>query len=254
MPRDLEQITEVTWINAKDSLMHALDHFVELASSKSSKWHHQKWIIMSVHHAGSCLANLWLWAADENHPLFVDKNDKEVYPHFEETIKALQEYKGTKHLTDAESELLVLLKRLNDIRNKFMHRLPPKEINKEVVAYAATSMIGLLHVIERRSGKSFYEQFDEFPEIRRYVMEAIHSSKVEEYFAFVEKVLEDQGYTYELPQCPNCGSRAVTGIHCEACFEDVSEVECPKCSCEFYIQSSYPLEQECPECGHAYKA
>lgn len=254
MPSELQQTKEVTWINAKDSLMHALDHFVELATSKTAKWHHQKWIILSVHHAASCMVSLWLRTAHEKHPLFIGQNGKEAYPHLNEAIKALQKYKGTKHLTDAESELLVLLNRLNDIRNKFMHRLPPKEINKEVVAYAATSMVGLLHAIGRRSGKSFYEQFDEFPDIRKYIMEAIHYSKVEEYFVFIEKVLEDQGYVYELPQCPSCGARTVIGSHCEACFEDLSEVECPKCNCEFYIQDSYPFEQECPECGYVYKA
>ena len=254
MPSELQQTKEVTWINAKDSLMHALDHFVELATSKTAKWHHQKWIIVSVHHAASCMVSLWLRIAHEKHPLFVGQNGKEAYPHLNEAIKALQKYKGTKHLTDAESELLVLLNRLNDIRNKFMHRLPPKEINKEVVAYAATSMVGLLHAIGRRSGKSFYEQFDEFPDLRKYIIEAIHYSKVEEYFVFIEKVLEDQGYVYELPQCPSCGARTVIGSHCEACFEDLSEVECPKCNCEFYIQDSYPFEQECPECGYAYKA
>lgn len=253
MHSELEQLNEVTWMNAKDSLRHALDHFVELADSKTKKWHHQKWIILSVHHAASCIANLWLRAADGKHPLFFDQNGKDAYPHLDQAIKALHKYRSTKHLTEAESELLVLLKRLNDIRNKFMHRLPPKEISKEVVAYAATSMVGLLHVIERRSGKSFYEQFDEYPEIRKYVMEAIHSSKVEEYFSFVEKVLRDQGHEYELPQCPICGSQAVFGSHCEACFEDVSEVECPKCNSEFYIDSSYPTKQECPYCGCAYK-
>jgi hypothetical protein len=115
---------------------------VELATSKTAKWHHQKWIILSVHHAASCMVSLWLRTAHGKHSLF-GQNGKEAYPHLNEAINALQKYKGTKHLTDAESELLVLLNRLNDIRNKFMHRLPPKEINKEVVAYAATSMVGL---------------------------------------------------------------------------------------------------------------
>jgi|MTBAKSStandDraft_2_1061841.scaffolds.fasta_scaffold05931_6 hypothetical protein len=249
-----EHKNEMTWKNAKDSLQHALDHFLELtALSKSRKWHHQKWIIMSVHHAASCLAIFWLRAADEDNPLFIGNNGKEVYPHLEDAIKALQKYTGTKHLTEAESDLLRLLTRLNDIRNKFMHRLPPEEINKDLIAYAATSMVGMLHVIERKSGKSFYEQFDQFPEIRKFIMETIHYSKVDEYFAFVEKILKDRGYKYELPECPSCGSRAVIGYHCEACFEDVYEVECPKCNSEFYVQSSYPFEQRCPGCGYSYK-
>lgn len=254
MASESDKRADVTWLNAKDSLKHALDHFFELANSEASTWHHQKWIILSVHHAASCLASLWLKAADANNALFVGRNDKEAYPHLDELIKELQKYKGTKHLTVAESELLGLLKRLNDIRNKFMHRLPPKEIDREVVSCAAMSMVGLLHVVERRSGVSFYDQFDQFPEIRKYVMEVIHYSKINDYFAFIEKVLKDQFPSRDLPQCPSCGARAIIAHHCEACFEDVSEVECPQCQSEFYIQDSYPFEQECPECGYGHKA
>ncbi len=108
-------------MNAKGSLRHALDHFVQLADTKTKKLHHQKWIILSVHHAASCIANLWLRAADGKHRLFFGQNGKDAYPHLDQTIKALRKYRGTKHLAEAESELLVLLKRLNVIRNKFMH-------------------------------------------------------------------------------------------------------------------------------------
>jgi PAS domain S-box-containing protein len=38
MPIDIDQANKVTWMNAKDSLMHALDHFFELAGSKMKKW------------------------------------------------------------------------------------------------------------------------------------------------------------------------------------------------------------------------
>jgi hypothetical protein len=254
MPRHLEKLNEVTWLNAKDSLSHALNHFFELASAPKNKRHHYKWIIISVHHAASCLVSLWLREADNNHPLFVGPNGKESYPHLEEAIKALQKHSGSEHLTEAESHLLELLRRLNDIRNKFMHRLPPNEIDKAVVAHAAASMVGLLHAVSRRSGQTFYGLFEEFPDIRRYITEAIHYSRVEEYCSFVEKLLKDQGHARELPRCPSCGTQAVIGNQCEACFADVTEVECPECHGEFYIQRSYPFEQECPECGYGYRA
>jgi hypothetical protein len=35
--------------NAKDSLLHAFDHFFELRQDSSREWHHQKWIIVSMH-------------------------------------------------------------------------------------------------------------------------------------------------------------------------------------------------------------
>jgi len=83
-------------------------------------------------------------------------------------------------------------------------------------------------------------------------MEAIHSSKVVEYFAFVEKVLKGNDHQCTHHQCPICGTQAVIGSQCEACFEDFTEVECPKCNCEFYIHFSF--EQACPYCGYEYKA
>ena len=242
------------WTNGRDSLVHALNHFVEMSQIKGNKWHHQKWIIMSVHHAASCLVYMWLKSANNNHRLFRNEKGGEAYPHLEDTLSALQQYKGTEHLTDAESKLLILLKRLNDIRNKLMHRLPPEQISKEVVAYAATSFIGMLLAIERRTGKAFNEYFDDFIEDRRYVFDAIHYSKIEEYQDYIEHLLKDKGYSWDLPYCPCCAAKAVIGYRCEVCFEEVEEVECSNCGDEFYIERSAPVDQECPECGNIVKS
>jgi len=73
-----ETNNDISWLNAKDSLLHALDHFVELSDKSSNKWHHQKWIILSVHHAASCLVSMWLKEADKNHKLFLADNGKEI--------------------------------------------------------------------------------------------------------------------------------------------------------------------------------
>lgn len=250
---DNQQLDDMSLVNAKDSLAHALDHFFEVSGSSTKKWHHQKWIILSVHHAASCLVGLWLKEADNNHPLFIGENGKEKHPHLEDLIKALRRFKGTAHLSEAEFELLNLLSRLNDIRNKFMHRRPPKEIDKQVLAYAATSMVGMLHILGRKLGESFEEIFDRFQEDRQYVIELIHYSKIHEYSQFVEKLLADQGLHSWLPQCPNCGTHAIIKNYCEACFEEVCKMPCGNCENDVYVILSSPFPQPCSECGHEFK-
>lgn len=250
-----QQLEDIFWVNAKDSLAHALDHFFEVTQGDSStkKWHHQKWIILSVHHAASCLVGIWLKDASSNHPLFIGENGKEKYPHLDESIRSLRKFKGSTYLSSTEFELLNLLSRLNDIRNKFMHRRPPEKIDKQVIAYAATSMVGMLHVLGKKLGKTFEEIFGEFPENRQHVIELIHHSKIKEYSQFVEKLLADQNPQKWLPQCPNCGTHAIIHNYCEACFEEVYEMLCENCGNNFFTILSSPLPQPCPECGHEFK-
>jgi hypothetical protein len=42
-------ITEDLWKNARDSIFHALEHFLELSLGEGEKFHHTKWIVLSVH-------------------------------------------------------------------------------------------------------------------------------------------------------------------------------------------------------------
>lgn len=247
------KLENILFLNATDSLAHALDHFFEVSVSNEKKWHHQKWIILSVHHAASCILTIWLKDVNINHPLFIGDNGKEKFPHLEELIRALRKFKGTMYLSDAKFELLNLLSRLNDIRNKFMHRRPPEEVDKLVIAYAATSMVGMLHLFGKKIGKSFEELFGEFPENRRYVTELIHHSKINEYSRFVEKLLAEQNPQKFLPLCPNCCTHAIIHNYCEACFEEVCEVPCENCGNDYYTILSSPFPPSCPECGQEYK-
>lgn len=250
------EMDDLGWLNARDSLLHALDHFVELRGAPERKWHHQKWAIISVHHAASCLVVQWLRVAEANHPV-VEKSRKPQFPHLDEAIKELRAFTGTDHLTKAEEHLLVLLKRLNSVRNSFIHRLPPKQIDNDVLAFAATSMIGLLHSVSRRQSKSFNELFEEFPEIRRDVVEAIHYSRIQDYGLYIERLLADQYAPHQLHQCPSCAAHTVVGSMCEACFEDLETMSCGNCEEEFHVLSysaGQGFEQECPACGWIYRA
>lgn len=234
--------------NAKDSLLHAFDHFFELRQGSSREWHHQKWIIVSTHHAASSLVCAWLKTADENNSCF-KKNGKESFPHLEEAIKELLKFENSSLLTLAEAELLRMFKRLNTIRNEIMHRSPPAQFNKTVIAFAATSIIGMFHAVSRRSGKSFEEIFKEYPESRTQVVEAIHYSRVEEYYKLIERLLEEKYPIYLRSFCPRCATRSVISGHCEACFEYIKEVTCPNCGEYVNILDNHPFEQICSECG-----
>lgn len=239
--------------NARDSLQHAFDHFFELKQGSVRNWHHQKWIIVSTHHAASCFVCAWLKEADPNNKHFKNKYGAESFPHLEKSINALTKFKGTKHLTCAEADLLIMFKRLNTIRNKIMHRTPPNEFNKEVIAFAAMSIIGMFHSVSRRSGLSFDELFNEYPESRKSIIEAIHYSRVDEYCKFIERVLEDQYPINLRSSCPACATLSVIGQHCETCFEEVSKVICDICGEEVNVLSNFPFDQNCVECGSTIK-
>jgi len=205
------KVTKAFTENAYDSIQHAFDYFIELSQGGTSKWHHQKWIIVSTHHAASCLVCAWLKEADPSNKCFKNREGGESFPYLENSIKALIKYKNTKHLTIAEADLLCLFGRLNSIRNNIVHRIPPTEFNREVIAFAAMSIVGIFHTVSRRCGLSFEELFNEYPENRKSIVEALHYSKVEEYCRFIERVLEDKYPLYLRSMCPSCGTLSVVG-------------------------------------------
>ena len=250
---NISEMTKVLSENANDSLRHAFDHLFELSQGDTRKWHHQKWIIVSTHHAASCLVCAWLKEADSDNPCFKNKKGDVSFPHLERSTKELLKFKNTDFLTSAEAELLCMFKRLNTIRNEIMHRTPPVEFNKATIAFAATSIVGMFHTVSRRCGKDFEELFNEYPESRTQVIEAIHYSRIEEYCNFIERLLEDQYPIHIRSFCPACATRSVVGNHCEACFEDVSEVTCECCGEEVNVISNYPFYQRCTECDSEIK-
>src|SRR5262245_12092427 len=125
-------VVEAFWRNAHDSLCHALDHFIELEIERKRKWHHHKWLILSVDHAATCLGCMWLNEAEPGHNLF----KKGRFPSFKQLVPVLHN-----HLSKAENRLIKICSNVNEVRDLLMHRPAPPEIDKNEVSLAAMAMI-----------------------------------------------------------------------------------------------------------------
>lgn len=235
-------VVEAFWRNAHDSLGHALDHLQELDSGSKRKWHHHKWLILSVDHAATCLSCMWLKEAKPDHILFENAR----FPSFKKVVPALGN-----QLSKAETELINICLEVNGVRDQLMHRPAPAEINKNDVSLAAMAMIGIVRIVAHRKKLSFYSLFNEFPENRKAIFNAIHYRKHPQYEKMIESLLGEQEPSYMLQQCPVCGVSAVISHHCEACFEDLELATCHTTGCEteFLYSRHDPNSHKCPECG-----
>lgn len=239
-------VVEAFWRNTHDSLCHAFDHFFELdiGSGSKRKWHHHKWLILSVDHAATCLGCMWLKDNEPDHALFAQG----WFPSFKQLVPVLRH-----HLSKAEVELIEICSELNRVRDRLMHR-PVTEIDKNEVSLAAMAMIGILRVVAHRKKMSFDTLFNEFPETRKVIFNAIHYHKHERYRVMIESLLSEQERSYRIEECPECGARAVISLHCEACFEDLVPATCHKCDTQFLFSRNNPNILECPDCGAEHHA
>ena len=106
------------WVNGRDSIMHALDHFAEREHERSDRQHHDKWIVLSVHHAAECVCNMRLLQLEPESLLF-SRNGDIWFPSLSVTLKQLQVPFNAARLSPAELQLLRLLNQLPDIRHRF---------------------------------------------------------------------------------------------------------------------------------------
>lgn len=251
---DLAGVSRELWSNARDSIRHALDHFGELGGQPSSRAHHEKWIVLSVHHAAECLINRILFDVDPKSTLF-SRNGRLWFPSLSMSLAELEKPQYAGRLTPAEQELLSLLSQIIDIRHQFMHRTGSRDLD---VSIAAMCMMGLLKMIERREGEEVSSIVWQSPPIESDVVAAIRYTRVEEYCRFVELFLREKYPAQRLPECPACGVPAVVGSSCEACFEDLDYVMCPEHGEEAYFmsweRSRGPVDVECPHCGETHRA
>jgi hypothetical protein len=238
----VNDVLDAFWKNAHDSLCHAFDHLHELNGGSKRKWHHHKWLILSVDHAATCLGCMWLKEAAPDHTLF--KNGR--FPSFKWIVPELGN-----HLSKAEKELINICLEVNEMRDLLMHRPAPSEISKDDVSVASMAMIGIVRVVAHRKKLSFYDIFDEFPENRRVIFNVIHYRKHHQYQLMIESLLSEQEPSYMLEQCPECGAMAVIYRHCEACFGDLESATCHTTGCEteFLYSRHDPDSPKCPECG-----
>jgi hypothetical protein len=248
MPIASADLLDAMWENGRDSLRHALDHFSERERSRQ-RWHHDKWIILSVHHAAECVSNVHLLEIDPNNKAFSGR-DGFWFPSLSKAIKALQEAQNAGRLSIVERQLFVLLGRLPELRNQLMHRTLPDELD---VSTAAICMMGLLKYVERKRGESSQDIVWQSPPIESDVLAAIRYTRLEEYAQFVEPFLREKYPDRTLPQCPNCGVAAVAGSKCEACFQQLGHISCSQCEEPIYFPD-FPggkelLPSSCPSCG-----
>ncbi len=188
MMETIDDIITGLWENGRDSITHALYHFSERETERSNRQHHDKWIVLSVHHAAECVCNMRLLELDPSCRLF-SRRGAFWFPFLSETIKELQQTIYSGRLTTAENQLFRLLSDLSDIRHQFMHRTAPKESD---VSVAAMCMIGVLKYIERLKGESTSDIVWQSPPIEGDVVAAIRYTRLEEYNDFVALFLQEK--------------------------------------------------------------
>lgn len=219
MTESTGEIIAGLWENGRDSITHALDHFSEREAERSNRRHHDKWIVLSVHHAAECVCNMRLLGLDPSCPLFLRKGEL-WFPSLS---------------SPAEDQLFLMLNKLPNIRHQFMHRTAPKELD---VSIAAMCMIGIFKHVERLKGESASDIIWPSPPTKGDVVAAIRYTSLEEYNEFVARFLEEKYPNNRLPHCPSCAARAVVYGTCEACFAtELESIKCSGCDEEIYFEA-----------------
>lgn len=236
---------KLLWSNARDSISHALEHFSELSCSKGKDYHNRKWIILSVHHSAEIFTYMLLKEFDENNQVFYKRN-RRYYPGLLKAVEVLLHPNFAKNITIPEKKLLKLFRKLDGPRNKIMHGEIPENVDVSIMAMA---LVGISRISQKRCGQSADDIMQQYPTIHKDVVEAIHWSKLEEYSNLIESFIHENTEDIYIHQCPYCGATAVVYGHCEACFEDLEEIECPHCRENVLIVSGCPFIQDCTECG-----
>ena len=247
---DLLVAGEGLWANGRDSIRHALDHFSERSRPHVDRRHHDKWIVLSVHHAAECICNMRLIQLEPDNPLF-SRRGSIWFPSLSDTLRELQLSRIADRFSPAERKLFILLSELPDIRHQFMHRIAPAEVD---VSIAAMCMMGLLKYIDRLRGEAASNIVWQSPPIEGDVVASIRYTRHQEYGDFVALFLREKYGDRWLPSCPACDVQAVVSTKCEACFTELGSVECPDCHEEgYYIELEYAtrgtVQIECQHCG-----
>src|SRR5262249_2698970 len=133
MPATVVSITEDLWKNARDSIFHALEHFLELSLKEGEKFHHTKWIVLSVHHLAETFCGMLLKEFDPTNAIF-KRGQQDSWPSLVPEIDELLAQKYRSRLTGGEIRLLDLLRGLNDSRNRIMHGVAPEGLDLSLAA------------------------------------------------------------------------------------------------------------------------
>lgn len=207
------------WRNLRDSLTHGLLHFSELRQV-NDKFHHPKWIILSVHHAAEVFCNYLMMSFDPAYPR-PDKRGRQHYLSLRQLLDGLPAMKEWASLSEGEQELITkIFEPLSDTRDVLMHRVPPERLE---VSDSAVALLALLLVIRRRGGGTADDLVGQSPRVEGDVFDALHYAHHDRYFRLMEKLVAEQFDESQLSGCPYCNSFTVVDEHeCEACFEEIS--------------------------------
>ena len=244
--------------NALDSMRHAFAHFGELdelqgqaAAGPDTLLHHQKWAILSVHHAADCALQLLLDDLDPGNACFVSKGALR-HPSLSVTLKQLRCPHNVAKLARSEGALLGLLHGLDVERHALMHRGLSGNLEPSIAAFA---MLGLRGVLRARYGIDETDFGWWASDICQEVMRVISLRHYDEYFTYVEQALQEGHPGRWIEACPYCGTHAVLdgAFRCDACFLAIDWAECPLCGTQF-PQMANPGPDEpctCPSCNSA---
>lgn len=249
---DMPSIKEGLWANGRDSILHALLHFSERDREQADRKHHDKWIVLSVHHAAECLCNMRLV---EFTPSAFLRDGKLWFPSLNITIGQLKQPQNNARLSPAERYLLSWLSQMSDIRHQFMHRLAPEDAD---VSVAAICMIGLLKQIEKHEGETASDLICQSPSIEGDVVKAIRWQRLDDYNKVVALFIREKYPDRHLEACPACGVPIILSSECEACFEQLDYVRCAECDEETYFMAWQRhhgiFDVDCQGCGIRLKA
>ncbi len=218
-----DEATAQLWRNGRDSLQHALDHFDNRSRERENRWHHDKWIVLSVHHAAECICHLRLRQLDPSSDVFA--NTSRQYPSLSRLIDRLMGEQNIAKLTSSERSLFTLLLALKQHRDGFTHRSMSEEFD---VSLAAKVMVALLKYMERVVQETSSDLVWQSTPVERDVVEAIHWRELDAYTRFIEAFVREQHPNQYLARCPSCGGQTVVNGKCEACYEELGEEKCPE--------------------------
>lgn len=208
---------EGLWRNCRDSFQHALEHFWAL-QDENDKFHHRKWIVLSVHHAAEVFVNFIVASLDPGHP-GKERFGRPYYPSLRELLRELPKHRAWADLSPGERLLFgQFLQPLCDQRDSLMHRSAPDELE---VSTSAMALLGLLHVVRKRTGDELRNAVWQTSNERQDVVEALNWRDLAKYADLIEQLVSEYYPEGLVDQCPWCGAHARTfGHDCEACFSD----------------------------------
>lgn len=243
------------WLNGRDSLVHALDHFSERDNPRADREHHDKWIALSVHHAAECICTMRLLTLAPTNPALRLRKDGSVhFPTLSESLRELQNPAIASRPSTAELKLFDLLAKLVPIRHAFMHRMIPAGWD---VSEAAMCMIGLLKYAERLRGEAGSDLVWQSLPVEQDVLAAVHYKHVEAYCNFAGLFVAEKYPNQRLYWCPACEVEAIANGKCEACYEDLGSVQCPTFGEPAYYRAlqayaGHISHVECPHCESSH--